>query len=214
MRDCSRRRSTPQLGPAASGLCAADTPNIWCGLVECTALRLETHDWIQTVFHIGHPHISPFAFHSAQPYPASACSKGTAIPYEQLLAATFLEGLIFVFICVTGRGVAYLRPAPRYGQLMGQCPGSNVPSGLQRRVGPQLLEWCSYAFTRTRRRQWGCVVLKRPGSPPQSPNHAGRPPFTGPCPGPAAGLRKVFLQLFPKTVLYAGAAGIGVFITL
>ncbi|KIZ07632.1 putative MFS transporter, AGZA family, xanthine/uracil permease [Monoraphidium neglectum] len=67
----------------ASGLCAADTPNI---------------------------------------------CKGTAIPYEQLLAATFLEGLIFVFICVTG-------------------------------------------------------------------------------------LRKVFLQLFPKTVLYAGAAGIGVFIT-
>lgn len=53
---------------------------------------------------------------------------GTAIPYQQLLAATFLEGLVFVFICISG-------------------------------------------------------------------------------------LRKVFLKWFPNTVLYAGAAGIGIFIT-
>ncbi|KAI8469218.1 MAG: xanthine/uracil/vitamin C permease [Monoraphidium minutum] len=53
---------------------------------------------------------------------------GTALPYEQVLAATFLEGLVFLIICITG-------------------------------------------------------------------------------------LRKVFLNAFPKTVLYAGAAGIGVFIT-
>jgi adenine/guanine/hypoxanthine permease len=46
---------------------------------------------------------------------------GTKVPYEQALTATFLEGLVFLFICFTGLRKHILKIFPKQVLLAGAC---------------------------------------------------------------------------------------------
>jgi AGZA family xanthine/uracil permease-like MFS transporter len=46
---------------------------------------------------------------------------GTQIPFEQALAATFIEGIVFLLICLTGMRKYILRLIPKQILLAGAC---------------------------------------------------------------------------------------------
>lgn len=48
------------------------------------------------------------------------CSVGTKIPFEQGLAATTLEGLVFILICVTGLRSIILKLFPKSVLMAGE----------------------------------------------------------------------------------------------